>query len=319
MFQTRDLGRSLARLFNIESLLVSFRNSGSHSNIGKLRIASLSLSYNLQPSDRIEQLKTGLEGALPMKGPSGSINQHPSGKPSRPSSSSIVPSLSRGGTSLSSQAVRLTPSEVSVLKRSSVIASGLFMPWLDEEVKGFHYSTPDGTPYKDPDGLLKLSDRQREMLHKWARPSEIMGLRGFKRGTKPVMIKALTPYSIRQRCVTDCSFIASLCICAAFERRFKRRLITSIVYPQDVDGMPIFNPHGKYMVKLWLNGVARRVIIDDFLPIDFRGNLLCSHTSYTFGLELWVAIIEKAYMKLCECAPVSACCPLLVYRLLTLC
>lgn len=60
------------------------------------------------------------------------------------------------------------------------------------------------------------------------------------------------------------------------------------------------------MVKLWLNGVARRVLVDDFLPVDRQGNLLCSHTTAIAGnrednaFEFWVPIIEKAYMKLCK-------------------
>jgi calpain-7 len=55
------------------------------------------------------------------------------------------------------------------------------------------------------------------------------------------------------------------------------------------------------MVKLWLNGVARCVVVDDYLPIDKHGNLLCSQTSNNSAstLELWVTLIEKAYMKLC--------------------
>jgi calpain-7 len=66
------------------------------------------------------------------------------------------------------------------------------------------------------------------------------------------------------------------------------------------------------MVKLWLNGVARRVLVDDLLPIDKKGKLLCSHTDSRLNrskrnlntrgsgpLELWVPILEKAYMKLC--------------------
>jgi calpain-7 len=116
-----------------------------------------------------------------------------------------------------------------------------------------------------------------------------------------VMVKAITPYSIQQKYVTDCSFIASLCICATYERRFRKRLVTSILYPQNEKGDLMYNPSGKYMVKLWLNGVARCVVIDDYLPIDKHGNLLCSQTTHNSSttLELWVCLIEKAYMKLC--------------------
>jgi calpain-7 len=115
------------------------------------------------------------------------------------------------------------------------------------------------------------------------------------------MIKTITPDTIKQCCVSDCSFIAGLCISAEFERRFNRRLITSLIHPQDPNtGMPRYNEKGLYIVKLWFNGVERRVLVDDKLPVDKDGKLLCSHTdSNDRCLELWVPILEKAYMKLC--------------------
>ncbi|CAN0510383.1 unnamed protein product [Ectocarpus sp. 8 AP-2014] len=49
---------------------------------------------------------------------------------------------------------------------------------------------------------------------------------------EPRMINNVNPYSIRQDLITDCSFVASLCIASAFERRFHKQLITGIIYPQ---------------------------------------------------------------------------------------
>ena len=203
----------------------------------------------------------------------------------------------------------LTAEEVSVLKRSSLIASGLFLPWSEEEAQALSAAPKSATKlWRDPDGDLELADKQKKTFYKWARPSEILLLRQQLRGlntskTMPptMVLRALSPYNIKQYGVTDCSFIASLCISAAYERRFQNQksLISPIVYPQSPEGSMVYNPEGKYMVKLWLNGVARQVIVDDRLPIDKLGNLLCAQTRCPPGqLEIYVAIIEKAFLKM---------------------
>eukprot|EP00794_Sanderia_malayensis_P003097 gene3097-3563_t len=112
---------------------------------------------------------------------------------------------------------------------------------------------------------------------------------------EPHMIYAVSSLSIRQTVVSDCSFVASLAISAAYERKFKKQLITGVIYPQNKNGKPIINPCGKYMVKLTINGVRRKVVIDDTLPLGKDGQLLCSYSNNSD--EFWVSLLEKAYIK----------------------
>ncbi|KAI9995137.1 hypothetical protein PInf_012184 [Phytophthora infestans] len=46
------------------------------------------------------------------------------------------------------------------------------------------------------------------------------------------------------------------------------------IYPQDNSGKPVYNPGGKYCVKLYVLGRWRRVDVDDKLPIDADGNVI---------------------------------------------
>ena len=49
-------------------------------------------------------------------------------------------------------------------------------------------------------------------------------------------------------------------------------------------------------MKLFFNGVARKVLVDDYLPTKVDGKLLCAHSQQ--AAELWVSLLEKAFVKL---------------------
>lgn len=139
------------------------------------------------------------------------------------------------------------------------------------------------------DGFLELSPKQKRDLIEWRRISELC------EDPKLIMGNCVDFYSIKQTVVSDCSLVASLAVSALYEKRFGKQLITSIIYPKNSRGDPIYNSSGKYSVKLHVNGIPRKVIIDDYLPVGRYNQLLCSYSSNKS--EFWVSLIEKAYMK----------------------
>jgi hypothetical protein len=50
------------------------------------------------------------------------------------------------------------------------------------------------------------------------------------------VIVEINAFSVTQRLVPNCSFVSSLCCGAAYERRFKRPLLTARLFPQDSKG-----------------------------------------------------------------------------------
>lgn len=177
-----------------------------------------------------------------------------------------------------------TKDEIDVLRKTSGINGRQYVPFMSQDMKE-KFAFP--VAFSDKDGKLALSPKQKERFARWVRPEDFCD--------NPQMIYAISSFSIKQTVVSDCSFVASLAISAQYERRFKQKLITSIIYPQNRHGEPVYNPCGKYMVKLNINGVHRKVIIDDYLPMNQYGELLCSFSNNKN--ELWVSLMEKAYMK----------------------
>ncbi|KAI8612349.1 hypothetical protein BC830DRAFT_1067730 [Chytriomyces sp. MP71] len=194
--------------------------------------------------------------------------------------------LDKASNTASAPHPELSSREIDILKQASVINSRIFLPWIQDDKADPFCSQ---TLFVDPDGFLNLSREQAEKFGIWKRVSDIMKF--------PTMIAVISSMAIvQQDVVTDCSFVASLCVSAAYELKFRKQLITSCVFPQDSSGMPVFNPIGKYVVKLFFNGIYRKIVVDDFLPLSKSGSLMCTYS--TNPNEIWPSIIEKAYMKL---------------------
>ncbi|KAG2385981.1 hypothetical protein C9374_003130 [Naegleria lovaniensis] len=217
----------------------------------------------------------------------------------------IVSTTVNGSTPKPTPLKPLTDEEIEVLKYTSVMASGLLLyPWNDELDLNENFNLP--LPFVDTQlnfhddsnkHVLPLSKEQRSKLYGWLRPHEILALRSSKNSPQLIYKDEVNEDNIVQsHVVTDCSFVASLCVAALYERKYNKKLITNSIFPQNPKtNKPYYNPSGKYSIKIFLNGVARKVIIDDRLPVDSHGNLLCSLSLNPE--EFWVSLMEKAYMK----------------------
>ncbi|KAJ1957628.1 cysteine protease [Linderina pennispora] len=179
---------------------------------------------------------------------------------------------------------RLSGDELEVIKCTSHVNGLTFLPWMDNDL-GENFALQEY--FTDKDGLLRLSAKQQRKLSRWRRAGQIY--------RSPRVFEEIGCAHIVQETVTDCSFVAAMCVSVEYERRFGKQLITQHIFPQGPTGMPIFNPCGKYMVKLYINGFWRRVIIDDLLPVAEDGKLMCTYSSEG---DVGTSLIEKAYLKL---------------------
>ena len=64
------------------------------------------------------------------------------------------------------------------------------------------------------------------------------------------------------------------------------------IYPKLPNGRPCYNPAGKYIVKLFLAGRWRRIVVNDVYPLDSNGTP--GIASSLNLLELWPTILTKA-------------------------
>lgn len=68
---------------------------------------------------------------------------------------------------------KLSSTEIEVLKHTSSVNNKTFLPWMDEADLKEQFSYPN-SKYLDPEGSLRLSDKQLEKFGGWKRPADIM-------------------------------------------------------------------------------------------------------------------------------------------------
>lgn len=173
-----------------------------------------------------------------------------------------------------------------MLEFTSHVNNKVYLPFMEIDLKE-KFVFP--IPFTDKDGKLLLSDKQKKDFVSYVRISEL------SEDPKLIIGSHADFYSIKQTVVSDCSFVASLAVASLYEKKFDKKILTSVIYPRNSKNEPVYNPSGKYSVKLHVNGIPRKVVIDDYLPIGRYNQLLCSYSSNKH--EFWVSLMEKAYMK----------------------
>lgn len=69
------------------------------------------------------------------------------------------------------------------------------------------------------------------------------------------------------------------------------RFLWNSIYPQLSTGRPVYNPTGKYSVRLFLGGKWRKVQVTDLVPIGHSG---CAIARSVEPFELWPLLLSKA-------------------------
>lgn len=96
--------------------------------------------------------------------------------------------------------------------------------------------------------------------------------------------------------LSNSSLISAIISVCNYEKKFEKRLISSIVFPQK-DNITMVNKHGTYGIKLYFNGAFRYLEVDDRIPFDkITQKPLFSQCQSSD--EFWLQLIEKSLLVL---------------------
>lgn len=79
----------------------------------------------------------------------------------------------------------------------------------------------------------------------------------------------------------------------------KGSFLWELIHPQDSDGKPIYNPQGKYIVRLFAQGEWRQVLIDDVVPVGVAGAGQTAPVFPSSPLQnvIWPQLLTKAIFR----------------------
>ncbi|KAK9461319.1 uncharacterized protein V1516DRAFT_675629 [Lipomyces oligophaga] len=182
--------------------------------------------------------------------------------------------------------LELSKLEQKIILKSSRIGNRIFPPWTIEDSK----LEPSQSPFTDKDGFLTLSPEQNKYFNEWKRIYDLYGEHAVLFPTDKYGIDRL-PFDLSQDVLPDCSIVASLCAALHWESRTDKKIISDLIHPNEVWR------YGCYHVRLFINGVYRKVVIDDYMPTTSASRRI--HVSSSFENRIYgPALVEKAYLKI---------------------
>ncbi|UKK02867.2 hypothetical protein MACK_002965 [Theileria orientalis] len=186
-----------------------------------------------------------------------------------------------------------------------------FMPAWDHVIKYNHETVYESLNevvnvenlWQDPNGMMELNTRQMKRFHCWIRYFDLCDKIHFFK-------EPPSADRIHQGYVGDCSTVSSLSSLSEYEKLNHKVLtdkiklidlkktikkLKKLSYPESWIRY-LKNYNIAIGVKIYFNGCARCVFVDDWVPIRRDRSLLCAHSSDPE--ELWVTLLEKANVLL---------------------
>ncbi|EFJ08518.1 hypothetical protein SELMODRAFT_236021 [Selaginella moellendorffii] len=122
-----------------------------------------------------------------------------------------------------------------------------------------------------------------QVVQQWVRPAELV--RDIGTNARPRLFEGFTkPADVCQGRLGDCWFLSAVAVLTAASR------ISEVIIT------PEYNEEGIYTVRFCIQGEWVPVVVDDWIPCEFKGKPAFATSRKRH--ELWVSVLEKAYAKL---------------------